>query len=361
MITVRHLEKKYGDTVVLRDVNAEVSQGEVISIIGPSGTGKSTFLRCLNHLDKPTGGQILVDGVDLSSTSADIYRLRQKMGMVFQSFNLFSHLMVIENIMLGPVTLLKQSRQVAYESGMALLETVGLAGKALAYPDELSGGQQQRVAIARTLAMNPEIVLFDEPTSALDPTMVSEVLAVIRKLAEQGMTMMIVTHEMKFARDVSTRVFYMDEGVIHEEGPPEQIFTSPRQARTRAFLNRVSLYRFTAAGRGFDVFRLNAELEDFCQRHLLNRKQVRNVQLVVEEMLFHLLFPRAGTVEIALGCSDEQGETELTFEYAGAAGDPLADTAEETELPRLIISRLTREAEYSRSGDFCRLRLQLTP
>ena len=359
MITVRHLEKKFGDTVVLRDVNAEISQGEIISIIGPSGTGKSTFLRCLNHLEKPTGGQILVDGVDLSSSSADIYRLRQKMGMVFQSFNLFSHLMVIENIMLGPATLLKKSRQDAYDAGMALLETVGLAGKALAYPDELSGGQKQRVAIARTLAMNPEIVLFDEPTSALDPTMVSEVLAVIRKLAEQGMTMMIVTHEMKFARDVSTRVFYMDEGVIFEEGPPARIFTSPRQEKTRAFLNKISLYRFMASGRDFDVYRLNAELEEFCLRHLLNRKQIRNVQLVVEEMLFHLLFPRAESVEIAVGCSEDRNETELIFDYGGLAGDPLGDTVEATELPRLIISRLTRDVDYSRSGERNKLKLKL--
>lgn len=361
MITVTHLEKKFGDTTVLRDVSAEISEGEVISIIGPSGTGKSTFLRCLNGLETPTGGQILIDGVDTQSASANIYRLRQKMGMVFQSFNLFSHLMVIENIMLGPVSLLKQSRQNAYDASIKLLETVGLAGRALAYPDELSGGQKQRVAIARALAMNPEIVLFDEPTSALDPTMVSEVLAVIRKLAERGLTMMIVTHEMKFARDVSSRVFYMDEGIIYEEGPPAQIFSSPHQEKTRAFLNKISLYRYSSFRDDLDIYQLNAEVEEFCLRHLLSRKQIRTVQLVMEEMLFNLLFSRAENFSIAVGCSEDKGETEIIFDFDGPAGDPLADTDEATELPRMIVNRLTQDAEYSRSGDRNRLKLKLKP
>jgi len=229
MISVKNLSKHFGDLVVLKDVNLEIKKGEVISIIGPSGTGKSTLLRCLNLLETPTSGEIIVDGVNLLDKKTDVFKLRQKMGMVFQSFNLFSHLMVIENIMLGPVDLLKTSRQDAFDEGMKLLAMVGLAEKAYAYSDELSGGQKQRVAIARTLAMKPEIVLFDEPTSALDPTMISEVLAVIRKLAADGMTMMIVTHEMKFARDVSTRVLYMDEGIIFEEGTPQQIFDDPQK------------------------------------------------------------------------------------------------------------------------------------
>ena len=229
MISVKNLSKHFGDLVVLKDVNLEIKKGEVISIIGPSGTGKSTLLRCLNLLETPTSGEIIVDGVNLLDKKTDVFKLRQKMGMVFQSFNLFSHLMVIENIMLGPVDLLKTSRQDAFDEGMKLLAMVGLAEKAYAYSYELSGGQKQRVAIARTLAMKPEIVLFDEPTSALDPTMISEVLAVIRKLAADGMTMMIVTHEMKFARDVSTRVLYMDEGIIFEEGTPQQIFDDPQK------------------------------------------------------------------------------------------------------------------------------------
>jgi polar amino acid transport system ATP-binding protein len=224
MITVRHLKKAYSNAVPLTDVNLEVKKGEIISVIGPSGSGKSTLLRCINMLEKPTSGEIIVDGEMITAKGADIFRIRRKMGMAFQSFNLFSHMMVIDNIMLGPVDILKMSRQEAYDEGMRLLTSVGLAEKALSYPDELSGGQKQRVAIARALAMKPEIILFDEPTSALDPTMVGEVLSVIRTLAQEGLTMMIVTHEMKFARDVSTRVLYMDEGVIYEDGTPEQIF-----------------------------------------------------------------------------------------------------------------------------------------
>ncbi|NLC39830.1 MAG: amino acid ABC transporter ATP-binding protein, partial [Clostridiaceae bacterium] len=208
MIEVRHLRKEYPNVTPLIDVNTTISKGEVISVIGPSGTGKSTFLRCLNGLERPSSGEILLDGVNIYQDSATITRVRQKMGMVFQSFNLFSHLTIIENTMMAPIDLLGLSRQEAYNEGMRLLKTVGLAEKAKNYPDELSGGQQQRAAIVRALAMRPEVLLFDEPTSALDPTMVGEVLAVIRNLAGEGLTMLIVTHEMKFARDVSSRIFY---------------------------------------------------------------------------------------------------------------------------------------------------------
>ena len=228
MIKIENLCKKYGELSVLENINTEIHKGDVVSIIGPSGCGKSTFIRCLNLLEQPTSGKIFIDGEDILDKNADVCKLRQKMGMVFQSFNLFSHLMIIENIMLGPVDLLKKSRQEAYDEGMELLDMVGLANKAFAYPDELSGGQKQRVAIARTLAMHPDIVLFDEPTSALDPTMVSEVLAVIRKLAAKGMTMMIVTHEMNFAKNVSNRIFFMNDKGIYEDGTPQQIFENPK-------------------------------------------------------------------------------------------------------------------------------------
>ena len=224
MISIRHLCKEYPGVTPLQDVSVEIKKGEVISIIGPSGTGKSTLLRCINLLETPTKGEITVGGVVTTDKKCKVNLVRRKMGMVFQSFNLFAHKTIIENIMMGQVDLLLRSRQEAYDRGMELLRTIGLADKALAYPDELSGGQKQRAAIARTVAMEPEIILFDEPTSALDPTMVGEVLSVIRGLAGQGMTMMIVTHEMKFARDVSTRIFYMDQGGIYEDGTPEQIF-----------------------------------------------------------------------------------------------------------------------------------------
>ena len=241
MITVSHLKKSFNGVQVLRDVNAQINQGDVISIIGPSGTGKSTFLRCLNRLEIPDDGQIIVDGVDITTPKADIPMIRRKMGMVFQNFNLFGNMTVLGNVMAAPCDLLKVDKQVARDKAISLLDRVGLANKAEAMPDELSGGQKQRVAIARALAMDPEILLFDEPTSALDPTMVGEVLTVMRELAKSGMTMLIVTHEMSFARDVSSRVFYMDEGVVYEEGAPTEIFQAPKRQKTIDFIGAVCL------------------------------------------------------------------------------------------------------------------------
>jgi len=231
MIRVEHLSKRFDDLIVLKEINVEIKKGEVISIIGPSGTGKSTFLRCLNLLETPSGGKIFIDEIDILNKNTDVPKLRQKMGMVFQSFNLFTHLTVLENLTIGQIKLLGRKKEAAEKKAMKLLKMVGLAEKAESYADELSGGQKQRVAIARCLSMDPEIILFDEPTSALDPTMVSEVLAVIRRLAKEGMTMAIVTHEMDFARDVSKRVLYMDDGLIYEEGSPKQIFENPQKRK----------------------------------------------------------------------------------------------------------------------------------
>ncbi len=239
MISVKNLSKRFDDHWVLKDINAEIHKGEVISIIGPSGTGKSTFLRCLNLLERPTGGSIVIDGVNILQKGTDEPKLRRKMGMVFQSFNLFAHLTVLDNLTLGPMKLLGKSRQEAEAKAIELLKSVGVAEKQHQFPDELSGGQKQRVAIARCLAMDPEIILFDEPTSALDPTMVSEVLAVIRRLAKEGMTMAIVTHEMDFAKNVSSRIFFMDEGIIYEEGKPGDIFENPQKEKTRIFIQRI--------------------------------------------------------------------------------------------------------------------------
>ncbi|MBP3737409.1 MAG: amino acid ABC transporter ATP-binding protein, partial [Lachnospiraceae bacterium] len=218
MIELVHLEKKYPNSTPLADVNAVIHDGDVISIIGPSGTGKSTLLRCINLLDKPTGGKIIFDGDEITAPGYPAEEARRRMGMVFQSFNLFGHLTVIENLMIAPMDILHKSKQEAYDTGVQLLKRVGLAGRELRYPDQLSGGQKQRVAIARTLAMDPEVILLDEPTSALDPAMVGEVQAVIRDLAQSGKTMLIVTHEMNFARAICNRVFFMDEGGIYEDG-----------------------------------------------------------------------------------------------------------------------------------------------
>ncbi|MEZ3505439.1 MAG: amino acid ABC transporter ATP-binding protein [Lachnospiraceae bacterium] len=239
MIKVKNLHKKFGDLMVLDGIDEHISQGEVVVIIGPSGSGKSTFLRCLNLLEDVTEGEIYVDDGLINTPKVNINVVRQKMGMVFQQFNLFPHLTIMDNITLAPVLLKKMTKQEAVRKGQELLERVNLAEKADAYPAQLSGGQKQRVAIARALAMNPEIMLFDEPTSALDPEMVGEVLDVMKDLAKSGMTMVIVTHEMGFAREVASRVLFIDQGVVMESGIPQEVFSNPKNERTKLFLSKV--------------------------------------------------------------------------------------------------------------------------
>lgn len=239
IIKVEHLSKKFGDNEVLKDINYEIKQGQVVVIIGPSGSGKSTFLRCMNLLEVPTSGKILFEGQDITNPKNDIYKMREKMGMVFQNFNLFPNMSVIDNITLSPIKVKKEDKQSAQNYAKELLTTVGLPDKSEAYPQSLSGGQQQRIAIARALAMRPDVMLFDEPTSALDPEMVGEVLGVMQRLAKEGMTMVIVTHEMGFAREVGDRIVFMDGGYIVEEGTPEEVFGNPQHNRTKDFLSKV--------------------------------------------------------------------------------------------------------------------------
>lgn len=239
MITVKNLQKSFGKLDVLRGVDMDVHKGEKVVLIGPSGSGKTTLLRCLNLLEQPTGGHVFFEGEDITDPKCDINRIRQKMGMVFQQFNLFPHLTILDNIILAPTKLKLQSRNAATENAMQLLKRVGLQDKAKNYPRQLSGGQQQRIAIVRALAMNPDVMLFDEPTSALDPEMVGEVLDVMRDLAQAGMTMVVVTHEMGFAKEVGDHIIFMDQGVIVEEGPPREIFDSPQQQRTQDFLRKI--------------------------------------------------------------------------------------------------------------------------
>ena len=238
-IHVKDLKKYFGKLEVLKSINIDIHEGEVVVVIGPSGSGKSTFLRCLNKLEHSNGGTIIVDGNDINDKNININKVREDIGMVFQHFNLFPNMNVLKNIMLAPVKTKKMSEDQAREAGMRLLKRVGLESKAEAYPQQLSGGQKQRVAIARALAMNPSIMLFDEPTSALDPEMVGEVLQVMKELAKAGMTMVVVTHEMGFAREVADRIVFMDGGYIIEEGTPDEILKNPKQERTISFLNKV--------------------------------------------------------------------------------------------------------------------------
>ena len=239
VIRVDNLQKSFGKVDVLKGVNAEIKKGDVMVVIGPSGSGKSTFLRCLNRLEEPTGGQIYFNGTDITDKKCNINIHRQKMGMVFQQFNLFPHMTVLRNMTVGPMKLLGKSKEEAEAKAMALLERVGLADRADAYPSQLSGGQKQRIAIVRALCMDPEVLLFDEPTSALDPEMVGEVLEVMKELAREGMTMVVVTHEMGFAKEVGTEVVFIDEGIIIEQAPPEEFFKNPKNPRLRDFLSKV--------------------------------------------------------------------------------------------------------------------------
>lgn len=239
MIVVNNLYKNFGNLEVLKNISAEIKSKEVVCVIGPSGSGKSTFLRCLNRLEEPTSGEIYIDGQSITDPKSDINKIREEVGMVFQSFNLFPHMTALQNVTLALIKVRGLSKEEAEKRAMDLLDKVGITDKAHVYPDALSGGQQQRVAIARALAMQPKVMLFDEPTSALDPEMVGEVLGVMKDLAQEGMTMVVVTHEMGFAREVGDRVLFMDEGVIVEEGTPEELFDKPENERTKAFLSKI--------------------------------------------------------------------------------------------------------------------------
>ena len=360
MIQVEHLSKKFGDLVVLKDISVTINKGEVVAIIGPSGTGKSTFLRCLNLLDQPSGGSILINGVDILNKKTDVPKIRQKMNMVFQSFNLFSHLSVIENLTIGQIKLRRMSPKEAEQKSRELLRLVGLAEKADSYPDELSGGQQQRVAIARCLAMEPEIILFDEPTSALDPTMVSEVLSVIRRLARDGMTMAIVTHEMDFARDVSNRVLYMDEGLIYEEGTPQQIFENPQKEKTRTFIHRIRSFTYQICSPDYDLYAMQAEIEAFCEKQILPKNIRHNLLLLVEELL-QIYNPYLNTthLDVTIAYSEKKETVELTWESSGEAANPLESDCVPDELGLTIIRNLAESIDYQRVNNKNRITVLL--
>ena len=347
MIRISHLRKEYPNVTPLKDVNVTVNKGDVISIIGPSGTGKSTLIRCINLLESPTSGEIWVDDQCITDKKCNLNKVRQKMGMVFQSFNLFGHMNVIENIMAAPRVLLKKSKQQAYDDGMRLLRTVGLADKAFNYPDELSGGQKQRIAIARTLAMEPEIILLDEPTSALDPTMVGEVQAVIRDLARQGLTMMIVTHEMRFAREVANRVFYMDEGGVYEAGTPDEIFDHPKREKTIRFIKHIRVFENLITSKDFDFIGFNTGLEEFGRKSGIPQKAIYRAQSVFEELCVQIILP-ALSDPFALGIAVEYSQDEETvtmqIKYSGARFNPKES---DNTLSLKIVENAAESIEYS--------------
>ena len=361
MIKVRHLKKVFrtpggGELTVLKDINCDIEKGEVVSIIGPSGTGKSTLLRCLNRLEEPTSGVIEVDGTDILDSRTDINLIRRKMGMVFQNFNLFEHLTILDNLTLCPMTLLGKKREEAEKRGMELLGMVGLHDKAGCLPGELSGGQKQRAAIARCLAMEPEIIMFDEPTSALDPTMVSEVLSVIRHLANQGMTMCIVSHEMQFVRDVSTRILFLNEGVVYEEGTPEQIFGNPQKPVTRAFINRIRTFESILDNRHFDLYGLFGKIHTFCNKYGFGTKVSDKVEHITEEMLCGIM-PFCGPVKMTIEYSEKTSGLSMTFHQENTS-DSILDNTDEDSLSLMMIRGMSSSVTEPETGTVC---VQLGP
>ncbi len=346
MIRIENLRKEYPGAVPLSDVSVTINDGDVISIIGPSGTGKSTLIRCINLLEKPTSGKIFLDDMEITAPGCNLTEVHKKMGMVFQSFNLFGHMSVVENIMAPTMDLLGMSAQEAYDNAMKLLGTVGLSDKALSWPDELSGGQKQRVAIARTLAMNPDVILLDEPTSALDPTMVGEVQSVIRDLASSGKTMMIVTHEMSFARAISNRIFYLDEGGIYEEGTPEEIFENPKREKTRRFVKRLKVLEIDIESRTYDFLGTQSLIEDYCVKNQVPYSLAKQIHLAFEEAVHQCIVctmekPR---VHLTIEYSQENESAAFALEYGGNKMDIFEDG---DEISVSILNKIVHDQKYS--------------
>jgi len=346
---------------VLKNIDCQIEKGDVISIIGPSGTGKSTFLRCLNGIDPATGGEIIFGGQNILDKNTKLNKVRQKMGMVFQSFNLFDHMTVLENITFGPLRLLKMNKEEAKEQGMKLLQMVGLEDKADVMPRNLSGGQKQRVAIARCLSMKPDCILFDEPTSALDPTMVSEVLSVIRQLAKQGMTMLIVTHEMKFAKDVSTRVFFMYGGGIYEEGTPEQIFSHPQKSVTQNFIGRIRNYTFTLQSKDDkDYDRYSGELNEFCQKYGFANSFFK-IQLLIDEITNQLCqWDKAKGIDYCINYSELDYSLLLQATLLGQSDSVLDKIHESNPISYSIIKGSSEDIKEDITDEGCKLSFKLS-
>lgn len=353
MIKIKGLKKSFGDLQVLNGIDANIKQGECIAIIGPSGTGKSVFLRSIALLEKPDKGQIFINNVEITDKKTNINKIREKMGMVYQGYHLFSHLNILDNITLAPRKIKKMSKNDAEKKALELLSMVGLVEKAKNSPDQLSGGQQQRVAIARCLAMEPEIMLFDEPTSALDPTMTYEVLSIMKKLTETGMTMLIVTHEMNFAREVSDRIIFMEDGIIYEEGTPEEIFESPKKEKTNTFIRELKVFNYEIKSLNFDMVSMNAKIEVFCQKHNIDSKQKYNAQLILEEIIVEIFkncYKHSEPyLKYTIQYSAKAEEITINMDYVGQLFDPFEFTDEDImdNLGMIIIKKFIKSYKFN--------------
>jgi polar amino acid transport system ATP-binding protein len=364
MIEVTGLLKQFGDLLVLRHINVHIRTGECIAIIGPSGSGKSVFLRSMAMLERPDGGSICINGTDITKKGTNLNRIREKMGMVYQGFHLFSHLNVLDNVTLAPRWVKKLDKTAAEKKAMGLLSMVGLVDKAQSYPHQLSGGQQQRAAIARCLAMEPEIMLFDEPTSALDPIMTREVLAIMRKLARTGLTMFIVTHEMAFARDVADRVFYLDEGGIYEEGTPEEIFDNPQKEKTRAFISRLKTFEYEIHSIGFDMTAMNAQIEAFCQKYNFPPPKVYSVQLIIEELIMEIFRQCYATlqpdIELTIAHAEGNDEISIGLTYKADKFNPFANVTDDMDrLGMVLVKKSSKRQEHLFANALNRINIKL--
>ena len=350
-LEVKEISKSFGNLKVLKNVNLSVKEGEKIVIIGGSGCGKSVFLRLLERLEEPDGGQIYIDGEEITAKNADVDRIRLKMGMVFQNVRLFSHLSVMENLCLAPVKVLGMQKNEAESKALDLLRQVGLVQKANDYPAVLSGGQQQRIAICRSLMMDPKVILFDEPTSALDPTMVGEVLAVMRMLAKRSLTMIIVTHEMNFAREIADRILYFDEGGIYEEGTPAEIFDAPKKEKTIAFIRKFKYFSFDITQREFDLMELQGGIQIFGEKYGMDHTHVYRLQICAEELIYEMLHsvPEDAEVRMHLDIrySDSAKKTQFYLSSAGEKYNPFEQ--DEDGLGITILKSVAENLKYSHS------------
>lgn len=366
VIEIHGLKKSFGNLEVLRDINFSVEEGERIVIIGGSGCGKSVFLRCIELLEIPDAGKIFIDGQEITAPNCNIDKIRQSMGMVYQRFNLFRHMNVMENLCIAPTTLLKMPRADAEKAAMNLLEQVGLAAKAESFPAVLSGGQQQRIAICRSLMMNPKVILFDEPTSALDPTMVGEVLAVIRMLAKRNLTMLIVTHEMNFAKEVATKILFFADGGIYEQGTPEEIFENPKREKTIAFIQRQKYFHYEISEKLFDLPEMQNKILLFAEKYGLKNKYTYRLQLCCEEIIYEMLqgtYADGDKISIVIDIiySEAGKNSEFKVTCAGKNYNPFenADENFEDELGVMILKNLTQEISHEYAGGVNKISFKL--
>ena len=359
MLRVENLTKSFGHNVVLKDVNLHVKKGEVVVIIGESGCGKSVFLRCVELLEKPDCGRVFIDNEEITSRKSNINKIRQNIGMVYQQYNLFEHLDVMDNLLLAPLKLLKMKRSEAEQKALQLLKEIGLSGREHKMPSELSGGQKQRIAIARCLMMNPKLILMDEPTSALDPGMVSEVLATIRALAKKRTTMIIVTHEFNFAREIADRIIFLSEKGVYEEGTPDEIFNKPKKDRTKAFIHKVRSMVYHVDRADFDLMELQGKIYSFCERYGVRLLETWRLSISLEEMLREIVKRCRSPVDITL-CIDyntSDSRLDVKSEWFGPDWNPLIEDSE--ELGIVILQHIIVNEQYSYIDGMCVLNFSI--